>query len=86
MFYVVLPFSFLFMGIFMSWGIFHHGLLDRVPVARNKLIDMMSDGMIVLDSGNRVVDINPAALHAIRDQFTKVIGKAVDEVFCQHSV
>ena len=78
---IVLPFSFLFMGIFMSWGIFHHGLLDLVPVARNKLIDMMSDGMIVLDSGNRVVDINPAALHAIRGQFNKVIGKTVDEVF-----
>lgn len=40
---------------------FRLGLLDVVPVARYTLVEEMSDGVLVLDAQNRVVDINPAA-------------------------
>jgi PAS domain S-box-containing protein len=55
------PMALAFGGICFAVGIFHLRLFDVRPTARNLLVDSMSDGMIVLDSQNRIIDINPAA-------------------------
>jgi signal transduction histidine kinase len=47
-------------GMILAWSIFRYRLLDLVPIARDALIDNMSDGMLVLDAQNQVVDLNPA--------------------------
>jgi PAS domain S-box-containing protein len=52
-------------GGVMAWGIFQFHLLDLVPVARDLLLENMSDGVLVLDPKNRVVDINAAALRLL---------------------
>jgi signal transduction histidine kinase len=39
----------------------HFRMFDLVPVARWTLIEQMTDGVVVLDSGQRLVDLNPAA-------------------------
>ena len=78
---IVLPFGFLFMDLFMARAIFRHKLFEVVPVARNKMVDIMSDGMIVLDTDNHVVDMNPAAKTALSFTDKEVIGQSVEEVF-----
>ena len=50
------------MGVLVLVGISRFALFDIVPVARTALVERMEDGVIVLDSHDRVVDINPAAL------------------------
>jgi diguanylate cyclase (GGDEF)-like protein/PAS domain S-box-containing protein len=50
-----------FTGVILAYSIFRFELLDLSPVARDVLIDDMSDGVIVLDLQNRIADINPAA-------------------------
>ena len=45
----------------MAWGLFRFGLFDVVPVARNRVVEGMDDGVIVVDTHGRVVDLNPAA-------------------------
>lgn len=55
------PFVFVASGCLFAFGLFRLGLLDVVPVARNRLVESMSDGVLVLDSQFRVVDVNPAA-------------------------
>ncbi len=59
----VLPFGFLLMGILMSWSIFNNKFLDVVPIARNKLVDSMSDAMLLIDIHGRIADLN-VAMHA----------------------
>ncbi len=55
------PFAFTVTGVGMAYALFRHRLLDLTPIARDLVIDGMKDGMIVLDAGRRIVDINPAA-------------------------
>lgn len=55
------PFAFLLSGAAISWGLFRFRLLDIVPVARDAVIEGMDDGVVVVDTEGRVVDLNPAA-------------------------
>lgn len=58
-----------------AWGLFRLKLLDLVPVARETIIDSMSSGMVVLDTQNRIVDINPAAQRMARTTRSQLIGQ-----------
>lgn len=53
--------AFLLTGILLNFAMHRFRFLDLMPVARHMLVDKMAEGMIVLDSQRRVVDINPAA-------------------------
>ncbi len=54
------PFSFTLVGLIMAWNLSRYRLLDIVPVARDAVIENMRDGVVVLDTRGRVVDINLA--------------------------
>jgi len=71
------PFMFIVSGLIFANGLFRFHLLDIVPVARNRLVESMNDGVIVLDGENRIVDVNPAALRII-DGNEDLIGKPPD--------
>ena len=58
-----------------AWGLFRLKLLDLMPVARETIIDRMSSGMVVLDTQNRIVDINPAAQRMVRTTRSQLIGQ-----------
>lgn len=55
------PFSFTITGLAFAYALHRHRLLDIIPVARDALIEQLSDGVLVLDAQNRLVDMNPAA-------------------------
>ncbi len=55
------PITFTVTGIIFAYALFRLGLLDIVPIARHALVEQMSDGLIVLDAQERIVDFNPAA-------------------------
>jgi len=61
--------SFVATGLLMTWAVFHLGLLELVPVARNVLFANMTDGLLVLDPQWRIVDMNPAV--------TQMLGKTL---------
>ena len=66
--------SFMMTGVLVAYAIFVLRLFDLVPVARNALIEHMSDALLVTDSHNRVVDANPAARLLLAQQ-GEVVGK-----------
>ncbi len=78
---IVLPFSFVVTNICLAWAIFRYKFFKVIPIARNRLIDTMIDGMIVLDSHNSVVDLNPAVLDQDLISVENPIGKTAKEVF-----
>ncbi|WP_414549476.1 histidine kinase N-terminal 7TM domain-containing protein [Anabaena sp. CCY 0017] len=61
----ITPMSFMFTGLTCFVNLFRFRMFDLLPVARDTLIEKMSDGVLVLDHKNRIVDINPAAKHLI---------------------
>ncbi len=70
------PFTFAIAGLAAALGIFRYRLLDIVPVARDAVIESMSEGVVVLDAQARVVDVNQAAEKIIGCLASEVIGQA----------
>jgi len=54
------PISFAFTALVIAWGLFSTRLLDLIPIAHDVLIHNMQDGVVVIDPGNRVIEVNPA--------------------------
>lgn len=74
------PFGIIISAFFLVWNLTSFRLLDLVPIARDMLIERMSDGVIVLDFQHRVVDLNGAARHALNVS-SRIIGQPAEEVF-----
>jgi diguanylate cyclase (GGDEF)-like protein len=77
----VTPFIFSITAVIFAFALVRYRLLDIVPIARTVLIESMSEGVIVLDTRNRVVDINPAALSVTKLSAAASIGEPVEKVF-----
>ncbi len=65
-------------------AIFRFRMFDVVPVARDTIIERMAGGMIVLDSENRIADINESAQTLFGIARSKVSGKQVAGVLQGH--
>src|SRR5215213_6150024 len=72
------PFAFTVAGLLWAWGLFHFQLLDIVPVARDAVIESMSDAVLVLDAHGRIVDMNPAAQQILHRSAAELIGQRAD--------
>lgn len=68
-------------GVILTWGLFRFKLFDIVPVARAAIVERMSDGVMVLDAQNRVVDMNQAARRILGLSATQAVGRKVTELF-----
>ena len=73
------PAAFGIAGIVYAYAIFRHQFMDLVPIARSRLIENMSDGVLVLDIQGRIVDINPAMRNFLGEEPSSFIGKNVSE-------
>ena len=73
------PFSFTITALLFAFAIVRYQLLDLIPVARDSLIENMTDGVLVIDTQNRIVDMNPSA-QKLLNITTNTFGKPVDEV------
>ncbi|MBN1964237.1 MAG: PAS domain S-box protein [Anaerolineae bacterium] len=74
------PFTFPVVSGFIVWNLHRYRLLDIVPTARDKVIESMGDGVIVLDWLGRIVDFNPAAAALTGFAPAAVIGQDVAQV------
>lgn len=52
------PYAFITTCLVISFGLLQFKLFDIIPIARDKIIEELSEGIVVLDNLNRVVDIN----------------------------
>ena len=72
--------AFTITGLAFSYGLFSHHLLDIVPIARDLVVEKMSDGWVVLDKQNRIVDLNPAAEEVIGAMRNKIFGRPAESI------
>jgi diguanylate cyclase (GGDEF)-like protein/PAS domain S-box-containing protein len=54
--------------------------MDLIPVARSRLIESMSDGILVLDLSNRIVDLNPAMQEILQAESASLLGSSASEI------
>jgi PAS domain S-box-containing protein len=77
----IAPFSLAIGNLIVAWGLFRYRLFDLIPIAREHIIENMKDPVMVLDSKNRVVDMNQAALKILGKNHSQVVGRPSREVF-----
>lgn len=70
------PAGFVLTGVVLLFSVFRLQILDLVPFARSKLLDIMQDGVLVVDDINRIVDIN--------SPMEALIGRSSSEVVSQN--
>ncbi len=75
------PITFSITGLILALGIFRFQLFELVPMARDILIESMSDSLLVLDDQNRIVDINPAFEQLIGVSVKSAIGQPARDFF-----
>jgi signal transduction histidine kinase len=68
------PISIILSGSLFAFAILYTPFLDLVPVAREKLVEVLPEGIIVLDGQNRILDINEAALSFLGIRNKNIIG------------
>ena len=73
------PLGFVAMCGFFAIAIVKYRFVDLSPIARQKVIDNVRDGMIVVDTANRIIDCNPAASEMLHTE-QSIIGRTVEEV------
>ena len=61
-----LPLSLAISLLIIAWGVLHTRILDILPIAREALLDQISDAVIVIDAYGHVVETNQAAKHYIQ--------------------
>jgi PAS domain S-box-containing protein len=77
----ITPFGFLVCNLVIAWGLFRYHFLDVVPVAYHTVVYSNPDAVIILDARERIVDMNPAAVHMAGKKLEEVLGCHVKEVF-----
>ena len=73
-------------AIAFAWSMFRYGFMDVVPIARDTVIDEMSDGVLVLDPHQRIVDYNRAIRPLIESEEPTLVGSHVTEVLAYEAL
>jgi signal transduction histidine kinase/CheY-like chemotaxis protein len=74
------PLGFTISSVALTYALFRHRLLNLIPFARDMLVDTMSDGLIVMDLNDKILDLNPAAQAITIQPQIKSIGQSIFSV------
>ncbi len=73
------PTFFLLSGSLLSFSMRRFKFLELAPIARSKIIETMTDAVIVVDKQHRIRDLNRAAESLIEPPAEKIIGQPMRE-------
>ena len=77
----VTPLAFGLSGAVFYYALFRQRGFDLLPVARSRLIEEISDGLLVLDASFRVLDLNRAAEHILGVRAADVVARNASAAF-----
>ncbi len=75
------PIGFSGAAFLLAISIFGFRLLDIRPIAKETLIGTLQDGIVVVDTARRVIDINPAACMFLNVSTQNALGALLSEAF-----
>ena len=74
------PFAFTISFFATGLGLVKFNLFDVVPIAKKQLIAAMTDGLVVIDSKEQIIEINPAMKMILGTEQLNYIGKPLTAV------
>jgi PAS domain S-box-containing protein len=75
------PLAFAITGIAFFWGLSRLQLLDIImPVAHDAILQSMSDGVIILDVQQRIIELNPSASNIVGLKKSEAIGQVYNQI------
>jgi PAS domain S-box-containing protein len=77
----ITPFAFVITMFMLSVGFIRFRLLDIIPIAREKVLEAMKEGLIVMDYLDRIVDLNREIKLILSISGESLIGKNIDSIF-----
>lgn len=75
------PFAFVGTGIVISVGLLRYKLFEILPFVREKIIEEMQEGILILDALYHVIDSNPSMRKLLNISETDLLGKPVFTLF-----
>jgi PAS domain S-box-containing protein len=78
------PVGFAIGNIIVAVGLFQYGLFDLVPVAHERIVASMIDGIMVMDNRGYVVDLNTNLQAYLGQEPNDAIGAHVLDLFPEH--
>lgn len=73
-------YTFSITGLLLFIGMFRYKILDLIPIARDAVIDSMDDLLMVIDTKNRIIDINNSAKNIFSKKYGNLIGRPISEI------
>jgi PAS domain S-box-containing protein len=77
------PFLFVLTGVLWALALYQFDLLDRTPLARQRIIDEMGDGLVVLDADREIVNANAVARRALTPD--PEVGRSITELTAEET-
>lgn len=65
------------------YGIFRYGIFDLAPLARNLIFNSIRDAVLILDTYDRLLDFNPAAVSLLPELNERSIGTGITEMLAK---
>lgn len=74
------PFLFAISGAAVAWSALRYRLLDLIPIARDVVVEALSDAIVVLDERGRIADANSAGQRLAGLPLRDLIGRTVSTI------
>ncbi len=74
------PIAFAVGGVIAAWGIFRYQVFDILPIALDTVVAHIGDGVIVIDTHQRVIDMNPAAQRMLNVTVDQITGTLITQI------
>lgn len=75
------PYAFLFTYLLIAIAILRFNLLNLKPVARDKIVEVMTRGVIIFDHRNKIIDFNSAFKKYFQNPSLIRLGNSAEVVF-----
>ena len=75
------PFAFVITVLLLSIGLVRFRLMDIIPIAREKVLEAMNEGLIVTDRKDRIIDLNSEIKTLLLIEDKKIIGRDLEFIF-----
>ena len=74
------PYAFIITTLVIGFGLLRLRLFDIVPLAREKILEDMQEGVIVLDSRDRIIDLNREIRKNLSMYSSEILGANIIDV------
>ncbi len=73
-------------AMILDGGVLRYGVLETIPVVRDRVVEQLRDGVIVLNANGMVVDINESALQILRTSRAELADREITSFLTELSM